>query len=623
MDWKQRYASTQRTLEQAVAMIPKGTRVFIGSGAAEPVGLVEELVAQHHRFADNRIVHLLTLGPAPYTEARYRDAFRHDAFFIGANVRQAVHEGRADYIPVFLSQIPNLIRRRRTPVDVALVQVSPPDRFGYVNLGVSVDIVLAAVESAKIVIAEINPNMPTIFGSGFVPMDRIDAWIDRPSELPTHPRSEPDEVARNIGAHIATLVEDGSTLQIGIGEIPDAVLDALADKSDLGVWTEMMPDGLVDLIKAGNVTGRYKTIEPKISSVSFTFGSKSTYDFVDRNPAVAFHPSDIINDPGRVARQHKMVAINAALQIDLTGQVCSDSLGTKFYSGIGGQVDFIRGASMCPGGKPIIAVRSTAKGGEISRIAPVLTEGAGVVTSRGDVRFVVTEYGVADLMGKSVRQRAMALISIAHPDHRTELLDAAKQRHYVFPDQITPRDTVRSEDEKTTETEDGRSLLLRPVRETDEDDVQRLFYSLSPDTIRLQWPDAAPAMHHRDLMRYLELDDLDHVALVAETVPTDEATRDPELVGLARYHTNPADGFAEVAIVIRDDWQRRGLGTALLEHLADIAERNGIPGFTAKMVPTNVEGLQLFRRLRRSARATLDGHLVEVRVPLLDATSGT
>ena len=618
MDWKQRYASTRRTLAQAVALIPRGSRVFIGSGAAEPVGLVEELVAQHHRFADNRIVHLLTLGPAPYAEPRYRDAFRHDAFFIGANVRQAVHEGRADYIPVFLSQIPDLIRRRRTPVDVALIQVSPPDRFGFVNLGVSVDIVLAAVESAKLVIAEINPNMPTIFGSGFVPMERIDAWIDRPSEVPIHPRTEPDEVARRIGAHVATLVEDGSTLQIGIGEIPDAVLAELASKSDLGVWTEMMPDGLVDLMKAGNVTGRYKTIEPKIASVSFTFGSKSTYDFVDRNPAVAFHPSDVINDPARVARQHKMVAINAALQIDLTGQVCSDSLGTKFYSGIGGQVDFIRGASLCPGGKPIIAVRSTAKDGEISRIAPVLSEGAGVVTSRGDVRYVVTEYGVADLLGKSVRRRAMALISIAHPDHRAELLDAAKQRHYVFPDQITPRGSVRPEDEKSITTEDGREVRLRPVRETDEDDIQRLYYSLSPETVQQQWPDAMPAMHHRNLMRYLELDDLDHVALVAETVEPADGEHVSELVGLARYHTNPAHGFADVAIVIRDDWQRLGLGTELLEHLADIAERNGIPGFCARMVPHNVEGLQLFRRLRRSARATLDGKHVEVRVPLVE-----
>ncbi len=302
MNWQERYAEKRTTPEQAVRRIACGQHVFISSGAAEPVALVHALVAQADHFTDTQIVHLLTLGPAPYVEPQYEDNFRHNAFFIGGNVRAAVHAGRADYTPVFLSQIPSLMRSRRMPVDVALIQCSEPDEFGYVNLGVSVDIGLAAIESAQTVIAEVNPNVPVIYGAGFLPFDRIDAWVFNDTPMVTVAPQPIDDVSMEIGCNVAALVEDGCTIQTGIGVIPDATLKALVDKKDLSLWTEMFSDGVLDLIEAGVINGKYKTIHPHKVSSSFTFGSQRLYDYVHRNPAFTFHPSDYINDPIRVAR---------------------------------------------------------------------------------------------------------------------------------------------------------------------------------------------------------------------------------------------------------------------------------------------------------------------------------
>jgi acyl-CoA hydrolase/GNAT superfamily N-acetyltransferase len=611
-NWKERFAAKRVTLAEAIRLVPKGKHVFIGSGAAEPVGLVEEMVRQYARFADNPILHLLTLGPAPYVDPLYVDRFRHNAIFIGANVRQAIHEGRADYTPVFLSQVPGLMRSRRLPVDVALIQVTPPDAFGFVNLGVSVDIVLAAVEAAKLVVAEVNDAMPVVRGAGYLPVDRIDAWVERRAEVPVLVREPLDEAAREIGRHVATLVADRSTIQVGIGQIPDAVIAALLDKKDLGVWTEMMPDGLVDLIENGNVTGKYKTVEPRKVSASFAFGTKRLYEFMHHNPMLSFQPTDYINDPQNIAKQFLMVAVNSALQIDLTGQVCSDSIGTQFYSGIGGQVDFIRGASMCPGGKPIIAVRSTAKNGTISRIVATLDEGAGVVTSRGDVHYVVTEYGIADLHGRNIRERANALLAVAHPDFRAELLAAAKNRHYIFPDQRAPRAMYAWQYEKPVTARNGTQLLMRPIRDTDEQKLSDFFYNLSESTVYKRWMVVKPRMPHSDLVRYLNVDDRDNVAIVVETQPNGA---EPELIGVARYHNDRATNFAEVAFVIRDDWQRQGLGSALLRHLIDIAKQNGVSGFTAEVLESNNPMLHVFRGSGLPVQTLHDGATCRVTLP--------
>jgi acyl-CoA hydrolase/GNAT superfamily N-acetyltransferase len=611
MDWQDIYASKRTTADEVVLTLPTGRPILIASGAAQPLGLVESLARHASHFSDNTIVHLMTLGPAPYTAPEHADHFRHNAFFIGANVRRAVHEGRADYTPVFLSKIPDLIRQRRMPVDVALIQCTPPDRFGYVNVGVSVDIVMAGIEAARLVIAEINPNVPYVYGGGFVKMDRIDAWTWNDVPLIEHLPEEPGEVELEIGRNVASLVEDGSTLQAGIGMIPDAVLRALTDKRDLGVWTEMFSDGIIDLIESGVITGRYKTIHPGKVTASFTFGSKRLYDYIDRNPLFTFQPTDYVNDPRRIAEQHKMVAINSALEVDVTGQVCADSIGTRFYSGIGGQVDFIRGASMCPDGKPIIALRSTAKDGTLSRIVATLTEGAGVVTSRGDVRYVVTEYGVADLLGKSIRERAVALISIAHPDFRGELLNDAKNRHYVFGDQMVPKGRYPRELERRVTARGGDILMLRPIRSTDEPKLVALFYSMSEDALYKRFMRVIKRIPHEERQYFLDVDHVDNVALVLETC---DPRTEPEIVGIAQYFRDPVSNFADVGFIVRDSWQHKGLGRILVDEMIRLARERGIKGLTAEVLSMNHAMLRLFQSTGLDVRTEMESGVCLVEI---------
>lgn len=613
MDWQERYAAKRATADEAVLAIPPGRPILIGSGAAEPVGLVEALARQAGHFSDNTVVHLMTLGPAPYVDPALAAHFRHNAFFIGANVRQAVHEGRADYTPVFLSQIPQLIRARRLPVDVALVQCTPPDRFGYVNIGVSVDIVMAAIESARLVIAEVNPRVPWVYGAGFLEMDRIDLWTWNDAPLIEHPPEEPGEVELEIGRNVASLIGDGSTLQAGIGMIPDAVLRALVDKRDLGLWTEMFSDGIIDLIEGGVVTGRYKTIHPGKVTSSFTFGSQRLYDYVDRNPIFTFQASDYVNDPRRIAEQHKMVAINSALEVDLTGQVCADSIGTRFYSGIGGQVDFIRGAAMCPDGRPIIALRSTAKGGTVSRIVPTLTEGAGVVTSRGDVRYVVTEHGVADLLGKSIRERAVALIAIAQPDFRKELLAEAKARRYVFVDQLEPRGRYPREVERRVVARTGETLLLRPLRPTDEPKLVGLFYDMSQDDLYRRFMHTIQHVAHEERRYFLDVDYVDNMAVV---LATSDPRTEPEIVAVAQYFRQPGADAAEVGFIVRDAWQGKGLGRVLVDEMIRLARQNGIRTLTADVLASNQAMLHLFREAAAEMRTAAEGNVVRVEMEL-------
>ena len=433
LDWKTRYARKIATAEEAVRAILPGRRILISSGAAEPGRLVQALVTHGTQLRGNEIVHLMTLGAAPYVAPGLEERFRHMAFFIGSNVRPAVQEGRADFLPVFLSEIPQLITSGRIGVHAALIQVSPPDQHGFVSLGVSVDIVRGAVDTADIILAEVNPQMPRTLGDSFLHVDHIAHLVPVDDPLPELVVEPLDDVCRQIGHHAAQLIPNGATLQMGIGRIPDAVMSGLKERSDLGIHTEMLSDGVMALAKAGVITGRKKTLLPGKIVTSFVMGTRALYDWVDDNAAVEMRPSSFTNDTFQIARNDQMVALNSALAVDLTGQVAADSIGGRFFSGIGGQVDFIRGAARSKGGKPIIALPSTAKNGEISRIVAVLEEGAGIVTSRGDIHYVVTEYGVADLWGKNIRQRTMALIGIAHPDFRGELLAAAKARKYIFP----------------------------------------------------------------------------------------------------------------------------------------------------------------------------------------------
>ncbi|MCB9525875.1 MAG: acetyl-CoA hydrolase/transferase family protein [Myxococcales bacterium] len=431
IDWKPRYEAKRCTAADAIKRIRPRQRILIGSGVGEPEHLVQALCQEGGHLYDNEIVHLLTLGSAPYVAPEFAGRFRHLAFFIGANVREAVNTCRADFMPVFLGEIPRLIRTQ-LPIDVALIQVSPPDEHGFMTLGVSVDIVRSAVDTADMVIAEVNPNMPRTWGDTTVHVDDVGCIIEVDYKLPSLPIPELGDVERSIGRHVASLIPDGATLQMGIGRIPDAVLKELGNHHDLGIHTEMFSDGVIDLVDGGVINGRAKTYKTGKIVTSFVMGSQRLYDWIHDHPSVEFRPSDYTNDPFLIARHDRMVAINSAIAVDLTGQVQSDTIGGMFYSGIGGQVDFIRGAARSKGGRPIIAIPATAKRGTVSRIQPTLEQGSGVVTSRGDVQYVVTEFGVAKLWGKSVRQRTEALIAVAHPDFREELRAQAAQRRYIL-----------------------------------------------------------------------------------------------------------------------------------------------------------------------------------------------
>lgn len=430
IDYAMASAPRPSSAEEAIAAIGDGMRVLVGSGAAAPATLINALCAYAPRLRAVEICQLLTLGEAPYVDPAFEGHIRHNAFFIGANTRAAVQEGRADFTPVFLSEIPFLFKRA-LPIDVALVQVTPPDRHGFCSFGVSVDIVKPALEAARLVIAELNPRMPRTHGDSFVHVSQLARVVEVDHPIPElHPETLSDE-ERAIGRNVASIVRDGDTIQTGIGGIPNAVVSALGQHRDLGVHTEMFSDGVVDLVQKGVITNARKTLHPGKIVASFVMGTRRLYDFMHDNPSIEMHPSHYINDPFIIAKNRGMVSINSAISVDLTGQVCADSIGSKFFSGVGGQVDFVRGAARAPEGRPIIALASTAKGGTISRIVPELLPGSGVTTSRNDVHFVVTEHGVASLRGKTIRERVKALINVAHPKFREELFAAAKERKWI------------------------------------------------------------------------------------------------------------------------------------------------------------------------------------------------
>lgn len=438
MKWIDRYRLKLRTPEEAVKVIGSGQRVYVHPGCAMPEVLVDAMSARYKELEAVEVIHLLTVGKTAYSAPEMEGHFRHNALFIGKNVREAVNEARADFTPIFLSEIPGLFYRGILPIDVALIHVSPPDEHGFCSFGVGIDCTKPATEVAKVIIAQVNPNMPRTLGDSFIHVDKITYCVEADTSIKELPQvdesvsAEEADVYQRIGKNIADLIEDGATLQLGIGSIPDAVLRFLHGKKHLGLHTEMFADGVVKLVETGVITNEKKTLHPGKIVASFVLGTRSLFDFIDNNPIIEFHPSHYVNDPFVIAKNDNMVAINSAIEVDLTGQVCADSIGLQLYSGFGGQVDFIRGAARSKNGKPIIALPSTARGGEFSRIVPLLKHGAGVTTSRGDVHYVVTEYGVADLYGRTVRQRARALIDIAHPAFREELERLAIQQRYFF-----------------------------------------------------------------------------------------------------------------------------------------------------------------------------------------------
>ena len=606
-DWRREYADFVANPKQAVAGIRPGNRVFIGTGCAQPTQLVKAMVDRAASLADTEIVHLLTFGQAPYAQKQLADNFRINSMFIAENVRDVIQEGYGDYTPIFLSDIPRLFNTGRLPLDVALIQVTPPDARGMCSLGISVDIVKTAAENASLVIAEVNPQMPRTLGDSFIHVNDMDVLVpvDEPLQEVTAP--ETTEVTRQIAQHVASLIVDGATVELGIGRIPQAVLEFLHEKHDLGIHTEMFTDSMIDLVESGAVTGSHKSLDRGKIVASFCLGTRRLYDYVDNNPLFSFRPTEYVNNPFVIGKQYRMVAVNVALQIDLTGQVCADSLGTQFFSGIGGQVDFNRGAAAADDGRAIIALPSTARDETISRIMPLLSPGAGVVTTRGDVHYVVTEYGIAYLHGKNVQERALALISIAHPKFREELLKGAIEAKFVSQElqDVEGKIRVGPSPLKTHQLlDDGTQITFRSIRPTDEPKVRDLFYALSQQTIYYRFMREMQTIPHQQVRDFVYVDHRNDVAIVG-TLPAPDGE---EFIAIGRYYLDPKTNQAEVAFTVKDQWQNRGIGTFMLKFMTDIARRNGISGFTAEVLRDNTPMQTVFHNsdCRVTSRLTDD-----------------
>lgn len=610
-DWKEKYRPKIGSAVAAMNLIKSGDSVFIGTGCAQPKHLVSALVEQSSHIYDVHIIHLLTIGTAPYADEKYREKFKMNTFFIADNVRHALAKGIADYTPIFLSEIPYEFESGRIPIDVALISVTPPDVNGLCSLGVSVDIVKSAAANAKYVVAQVNSRMPRTFGDSFIHVNAIDMLVPYDEDIITISVPEPDETLRRIGQNIARLVEDGSTIECGIGRIPHALAESLKDKKDLGVHTEMFSDWIIDLIECGAITCSKKTINRGKIVASFCMGSQRLYDYINNNPFFEFYPTEYVNDVNIISQHEKMVGINVGLEIDLTGQVCSDSLGYKFYSGIGGQVDFIRGSARSRGGKPIIAMPSTAKNGQVSRIVPHLTEGAGVVTTRGDVHYVVTEYGIAYLHGKSIRERVLDLINIAHPKFRKELIQAAKTQNYIYQDQIElswDQVSYPEELEHYDTLKDGTEIFFRPIKPTDEPAFAEMLYSLSEESVRTRYMTRTVAFPHKDIQQLTNIDYKKDLAIVG-VVP---GVSGEEIVAIAQYFLDPKTQAAEVAFLVQDEWQQKGMGTFLLEYVTKIARQRGVKRFYAKVLPNNKPMLAIFHNSGFKVNTEFDGDVYSI-----------
>jgi len=595
--------------------IHPGNRIFIGTGCGEPQCLVRsliEFVRSHPKaFVDTELLQVWTLGVAPYSDEKFRDNFRQNSFFIGNNSRQAVNQGLADYTPVFLSQVPSLFNRKVVPVDVALIQTSLPDEHGFMSLGISVDIVKSAVENAALVIAQVNADMPRIHGDTFLNIADVDFLLPCNEPLLEFSASVSDDIAEKIGKYVARIVQDGDTIQVGYGSIPNAILSHLKDKKHLGVHTELLTDGIVDLMKAGVIDNSRKDLNRGKTVAAFCMGHRETYRYLHDNPAIEFRQVNYTNNPTVMARQRNMTAINSALEIDLTGQATAESIGEIFYSGIGGQADFMRGAILSPGGKTILAIQSTAEFGTVSRIVPFLKEGAGVTLGRGDIHYVITEYGIAYLHGKNVRERAMDLIAIAHPKFRAGLIDEAKRRSLIYKDQayVTGGGGDYPEFlEAHRTTKAGFPLFLRPVRINDEPLLKDFFYHLSTDCMYSRFISTRTDMPHERLQKFVAINYNREVVILA-TIKREE---NEEVIGMGQYIIDEKSHTAEVAFVVLDEYQGKGIGAELLAYLTYLAKKQGLLGFSASVLQDNKPMLHLFESMGFEVEKRLDAGTYEL-----------
>lgn len=599
-EMRQIYPNKFMPEDRVFSHIHRGDRIFIGTACGEPQYLVRSLVnyVQSHpkAFFDAEVLHVWTLGVAPYADEKFKYNFRHNSFFIGANTREAINKGLADYSPIFLSEIPDLLYRQIVPVDVALIQTSIPDSHGYMSLGVSVDIVKAATESASLVISQVNSNMPRVHGDGFIHIEDVDFIIPYDEPILEYKEEAETEVVQKIGNYVSQLIQDGDTIQVGYGSIPNAILSNLYNKKNLGVHTELIGDGLVELMKEGVIDNTKKSINRGKTVATFCMGNKATYEYIHDNPAIEFRTVDYTNNPLIIAQHDNMTAINSALEIDLTGQASAESIGKTFYSGIGGQADFMRGSVLAKNGKTILALQSTAENETVSRIMPFIKEGAGVTLNRGDIHYVVTEYGIAYLHGKNIRERAMELISIAHPKFRSWLIEEAKKQNLIYKDQefITGvRGEYPEELETYRTTKTGLEMLLRPVKISDEPLLKDFFYSLTDKSLYRRFSSTRTDMPHERLQEFVVIDYTKEMVVLA--VKENEGKED--ILGLGQYAINEGTRTAEVALVVKDEYQRQGIGTELLNYLTQLAKKQGLLGFTAEVLVENRPMFRLFEKM--------------------------
>jgi acyl-CoA hydrolase/GNAT superfamily N-acetyltransferase len=597
--WRSVYPQKFATEDEVFNHIHRGNTIFIGSACAEPQYLVQGLISyvesKPKAFFDAEVIHVRTLGVAPYAQEKYKHNFRHNSFFIGESTRDAVNTGLADYTPIFLSQVPRLISRGLAGIDVALIQTSPPDIHGFMSLGLSVDIVMSAVKHASVVITQVNSRMPRVHGDTFIHIDNVNFVIPYDEELLEYTTKADTEIAQRIGKYVARLVEDGDTIQVGYGSIPNAILTNLSGKKHLGVHTELISDGIVELMKKGVIDNTCKNVNQGKTVATFCMGKRATYEYLHDNPSIEFRPIDYTNNPIVIAQHDNMVAINSALEIDLTGQASAESIGKTFHSGVGGQADFMRGVPLSKGGKTILAIQSTAAHDTVSRIVPFLKEGAGATLIRGDIHYVVTEYGVTYLHGKNIRERAMDLIAIAHPNFRPWLISEAKKAGFIYQNQAFipgERGIYPEELETYRTTKTGFNVLFRPIKISDEPLLKDFIYSLSDQSLYRRFMSARFDMPHDRIQDLVVIDYSRETAILAVVGEKEKEV----IVGVGRFFIDLDTHTAEIAFAVHDNYQNKGIGTALLSYLTYLAKRQGLLGFTADVFSDNVPMLNVFEK---------------------------
>jgi len=612
------YLSKVRTAAEAISLIRRGQRVFIGSSCGEPQALVRELAEKACLLTDVEVVRILRHGTAPLTlgdDPGFKRDFNLRLFYLGSAKPRTLSESKRFITPINLSSLPRLFAGRQMPIHAALIQLTEPDEDGWMGLGISVDVTLAAAKSADLVIAQVNPRMPRIPGRGFIHVNDVDVIVEHEEELLTVKNPPEFGSAHGIARHVAKLIEDGATLQISLGSTPRALLLGLSEKNDLGLHTQFMSDGLMELMLRGVITNRKKGVNEARSVASAAIGSKRLYDFLDKNPSVEFHPSDYVNDASVISRNNRMTALNVAMAVDLSGQVAADALPYNHFSGVSGIMDFVRGAALSEGGRNIIMLPSTTMDGKTSRIVPFLDQ-IPVLVPRGDVQYVATEFGVVDLFGKNLRERAMAMISIADPRFREELLDRAGEMGLV--ERHRPRaKTIRSvypQEVEEIRVIDGERVLFRPVLPTDERAIQEHFYNLDTEDVMTRFLGLRRTFRREEVSAIYQVDYLRTMSIVA--VVGNGGFEN--IIGVGGYVLNPSSRFAEVGYSVVKEWQRRTISTVVQEKLRQYAVNRLIMGFYAFVVPSNLPMMKLFRKLPCKVIRTFDGEVVSLRAAFDD-----